>query len=216
MASSNLEKYTQLVRNMLPQGIAWENVKNHPMIEGLAAEFCRVGDKGAVLLQEIDPAQATAGELLSDWFTMVGLPDECTPDDLTDQDKRDQVIQKLATVGAINAAFYESVGLFFGFDITVTDHVPFRVGNQTVGDDLTNSLSLRKKLRVGEGTVGDQLSVDGWLYFFNAELPLTANNPFRVGEHTVGQELVQFGNELLECTLKKLKPAHTGITFTFK
>jgi len=214
--ASNLVKYTQLLRNMLPQGIAWENVKNHPFVEGLSVEFCRVGDQAAVLLREIDPAQATDSELLNDWFTMVGLPDECTPDDLTDQQKRDQIIQKLATIGSLSAPVYEGVGAFLGFDIKVTDHVPFRVGNQVVGDDLTNSDPPRSIFRVGESRVGSQLRTPGWLYFFNAELPLTANDPFKVGENRVGEELVQFGNELLECTIKKLKPAHTGVTFTFK
>lgn len=212
--SSALTKYTNLLKRLLPPGFAWENVKRHPFIVGLAGEFCRVGDRAADLLKEIDPNQTT--ELIEEWEALVGIPDECTPDTvLTLAERREQVIQKLAVQGNLSAAFYESVGALYGFDVTVENHLSFQVGRSTVRDDLTNYDDPRDIFTVGDHTVGQQLQVPGWLFYFNVEMPIAALTFFKVGINTVNTPLVVFGNELLECTYKRLKPAHSGITFTF-
>lgn len=211
--ASNLNKYKNLVKNLLPTGFAWELVREHPLVEALAGELCRVGDRTSDFLVEIDPRQAT--ELLEEWEAMVGLPDECTPDNLDINDRRNQVAQKLATVGALSKSFYESLGLFYGYDINVTNHVQFQVGKSRVGEDLTNN-NIRQTMRVGTGTVGTQLRTFAWVHYFNAELPASSADYLQVGEGRVGERLVVFSNELIQCTIRKLKPAHAGVTFTFK
>jgi len=213
--ASALDKYVKLIRNLLPTGFAWENVRQHPFLTGIAGEFCRVGDRTEDLLREIDPNQTV--ELIEEWETTFGIPDECTPDTiLTIEERRAQVIQKMATIGSLSAEFYEGIGALYGFDITVENHLSFQVGRSVVGDDLTNYDNPRDIFRVGQNTVGDQLQVPGWLHCFNAELPATAFETFKVGQNTVNQPLATFGNELLECVLRRLKPAHSCITFTFK
>ena len=207
-------KYKRLLQRLLPFGSAWQRVKEHPLWEALAGEFCRVDERGKDLLREIDPRSST--ELLDDWEQLYGIPDECTPEDRTEEDRRNQIVQKMAVKGSLSKSFYEEIGAFYGFDIDVFNLVPFTVGRRRVGHALTNSESLRDTFRVGSHTVGQQLRVYGWLHFFEARLPLTANDPFRVGENTVGQPLRTYGNELIECTIKKLKPAHSGVFFTFK
>lgn len=212
--ASNLDKYKEHIKRLLPTGFAWDQVRLHPLWEGIAGEFCRIGDRAKDLLREIDPNQTS--ELLEDWKATVGIPDECTPDDITLQETRDQIVQKLATEGSLSAKFFEDLALFYGFEITVTNWVPFQVGKSRVGDRLSNTTPPRDIFRVENNRVGDQLRTFGWVHYFNAELPLTANDPFRVETNRVEDRLVVYGNELLQCTIKKLKPAHSGVTFTFK
>ena len=218
--ASTLQKYTRLVRNLLPQGFAWDNVRRHPLLEGIAGEFCRIGDRCEDLLSNIDPNQAD--ELLEDWETLVGIPDECSgpAEDKTIEERRQQIVQKLVVQGSLSAAYYEQIGAELGFDVQVTNHLSFQVGRSTVVDDLTNYDPPRDTFQVGSGlfgenVVGDQLQTPGWLHYFNVNMPLAASESFKVGESQVGQPLVEYGNELLQCTYKRLKPAHAGVTFTF-
>lgn len=212
--AGSLDKYRNLIKKLLPQGFAWDQVRLHPILEGFAGEFCRVGERISDLLREIFPQ--TSFELLEDWETALGIPDECTPDDRTLDERRQQVIQKLATIGSLSASFYEDIGAFYGYDITVENHLAFQAGRSVAGDDLTNYEPPRNVFLAGEGVAGDQLKVPGWLHYFNAELPLAALEPFEAGQDTAGTPLVIFGNQLLQCTIKRLKPAHSGVTFTFK
>jgi uncharacterized protein YmfQ (DUF2313 family) len=210
---SSIERYKSLLRNLLPQGIAWEKVKDHPLIEGLATEFSRVGDRADDLLGEIDPK--TTSELLTDWETMLALPDETTPESPTLQQRRAQIVQKLATKGSLSKLFYEELGRFYGFEIRVTNIVPFQAGKSCVGQHLTNTERVRKTLRVGSGTVGERLRVFGWSHYFGVALPITAADFFSAGQSRVGDKLAVYGNRLLENTIRKLKPAHAGVFFTF-
>lgn len=212
--SLQVEKYVDLIAKLLPNGFAWINVKRNIFLQGLAVEFCRVSERIKDLLREIDPNQSF--ELLDDFEQALGIPDECTPENRTTEERRAQIIQKMATIGSLSAPFYEQLGSFYGFDITVTNHLAFQAGRSVSGDDLTNYEPPRSIFLSGVGVAGDQLQVPGWLHYFNAELPLTAFEPFEAGQDTAGTPLVEYGNELLQCTLKRLKPAHAGITFTFK
>jgi len=211
----SIEKYVNLLKNLLPRGLAWEKVKEHALIRGLAVEFSRVGERAGDLEKEFDPNQAL--ETIEDWERVVGLPDECTPDTvLTIEERRQQVIQKLAIQGNLSAKFYEEIAAVYGYDATATNYLSFQVGRSKVGDKLSNYFNPRSIFRVGQSHVGEQLKTWGWLHYFNVELPESTRTTFRVGENKVGDRLALFGNPRLECTYKRLKPAHSGITFTFK
>jgi len=215
MAASQalIQKYKDLIINLLPPGKVWRP-SDQPvldaLIESLALELCRADDKFNDMLRDIDPS--TTVDLLDDWERILGLPDECTPDGLTDDQRRIQVVQKLTNVGGISKTFYEFLMTQLGFPTaTVNDYLDFQVGRGKAGDPLSNYFL--ETLEVGE-TIGVQLRVEGWRYYFNAHLPATAAEVFEVGD-TVGNPLRDFSNELIECTLKKLKPAHTAVFFTF-
>lgn len=213
MASSNLlEKYKQLLVNLLPRGKLWQP-KEQPifkkLLDSFAAELCRVEERGRDLLREADPRQAL--ELLEDFERLLGLPDECSPEGPSLQERRDQILRSLTNVGGLSKEFYEFIGLQLGFVITVENRVNFIVGRGTVGQPLSNYFN--RTFVVGD-TVGTQLKEIGWRYYFNVEMPATAANIFVVGD-TVGNPLVEFSNPLIECTMRKLKPAHSAVTFTF-
>lgn len=211
--AGNIEKFKNTFRRLLPKGRAWEKFRLHPLIEGIVGEFCRFEERTEAFLNvELDPGKAD--ELLTDWESMVGIPDECTPENQTLQERREAVLERLARVGALSADFYESIGEFLGFDITVQDCNQFLVGRGRVGDALCNN-SIADKFEVGNNAVGDQLQVFSWQSYFEVILPIAEASLFRVGNGVVGEPLRTFGNQLIQCTIRKLKPAHTGVVFSF-
>lgn len=216
MASESLKKYKELLPALLPKGKLWRP-NDQPVFKSLldafAVELCRVDDKVEDLLFQADPRQATIDEgLIEEYERLLGLPDECTPDDQDLQDRRDQIVQKLTNIGGLSKTFYEFIGDQLGFDISVDNDVNFIVGRSRVGEALTNYFNV--PFTVGM-TVGEQLLLVGWRYYFSATLPITAANFFEVGSNTVGDPLVEFTSEIMECTLVKLKPAHSAIFFKF-
>jgi uncharacterized protein YmfQ (DUF2313 family) len=211
--ASTINKFKGLWSRLLPKGKAWEKIRTNPVFDGFFGEFCRLEDRADdFLLRELDPCQTV--ELLTDWETLVGIPDECTPDTQTLDERRAAVKERLARIGSLSASFYEQIGAFLGFDITVSDCNQFQVGLSRVGDKLCNN-GVADVFRVGTNTVGDQLAVFSWEYYFEVQVPVSESNLFRVGESTVGDPLREFGNELIQCTIQKLKPAHTGVVFSF-
>lgn len=215
MASSGkLALYKQLLINLLPKGRLWQP-KEQPtfskVLESSAQELCRVDDRVKQMLLEIDPR--TTFESLDQWETTVGLPDECTPDGLSTDERRNQIVQKLTTIGSLSKTFYEFIAAQLGFPtVVVENRVNFIAGRARAGDLLTNYFN---RHFVAGSKAGDFLTEIGWRFYFNVEMPITAAAHFVAGS-TAGTALQTFSNELIECTMRKLKPAHAGVTFTFK
>ncbi len=212
-SAEKIAKYKRLLSRLFPRGLLW-NFRNMPKLSDLigsaAVEFARVDDRVEAALKEVDPTQTV--EALDEWERMLGLPDECTPENPTFDERRNQVVQKYTAVGGLSKSYYEFLIAQLGFTAKVTKPLPFRVGRSRVGDALTNDFDT--PFTVGM-RVGDSLRNVGWLFYFNVELPATAVQNFLVGSSRVGEPLRSFSNPLIECTIKKLKPAHAGVTFTF-
>lgn len=212
-SAEKIAKYKQLLVDLLPFGRLWD-VRNQPVLSALlgamAPELARADDRIQDMLREADPRQTF--ELLEDWQRLLGLPDECTPLGATLEEQRNQVVQKYTSVGGISGAYYEFLTAQLGFPSVVTKPLPFRVGRSRVGDALTNDFDV--PFTVGM-PIGSSLHDVGWLFYFNVDVPASAAEVFEVGSSTVGEPLRSFHNELIECTIKKLKPAHAGVTFTF-
>ena len=205
-------RYKKLLGDLLPVGKAWDNVKLNTLLDAMAVEFTRVHGRAADLLAEMYPG--ATDELLADWESLLGIPDECTPENQTDDERRVQILQKLATTGGISAEYYVFIAKQLGFDISIETARPFRVGVSRVGDALTNRRG-DSRFRVGDA-VGKGLDQFGWQFYYIVTIPVTELIRFRTGgDSRVGDPLVLYSNALLECTLKKLKPAHAGIYFRF-
>jgi len=212
MASGLLDKYKDLVRNLLPKGRVWvtqEQPTFSALLDALAVEFCRVEERVIDLLRESDVREAN--ELLDRWETLLGLPDECSPTGQTLDERRDQALQKLTNVGGLSKEFYEFLILQLGFVSTVENRVNFTAGRGRAGDPLNNYWDIHF---VAGSKAGEQLDFWGWMFYFNVELPVTSSVHFVAGS-VAGTPLVLFSNELIECTIKRLKPAHSAVTFSF-
>lgn len=176
----------------------------------MVAEFCRVDDRVEDMRATVDPR--TADEALDLWENMIGIPDECTPDGQSVEERQIQVVQKLTNVGGLSKTFYEFIGNQLGFpDVTVKNWVNFTAGRARAGDPLTNYWN-RKFVAGSE--CGNQLTSVGWLYYFNIDMPASASKHFVAGS-LAGEPLREFSNELLECTYRQIKPAYAGVTFSF-
>lgn len=212
---SKIDKYVSLMVNLLPRGRLW-NPREQPTftkwIRSFAVEFCRVDDRVVEMFKAIDPRTATEAESMELWEQMLGIPDECTPEDQTIDERRTQAVQKLTNVGGLSKEFYEFIGEQLGFpDVTVTNWVNFVAGRARAGDPLTNYWDIHF---VAGSTAGEQLVSVGWLYYFNVDMPVTAGEHFVAGS-VAGTPLRTFSNELLQCTYRKIKPANAGVTFSF-
>ena len=213
MAGSKLQKYIELFKNLLPFGRLW-NPSEQPVflkfITSVVTEFCRVDDRVDDMRTNLDPT--TADEAIDLWQAFLALPDECTPDDQTLEEKQQQIVQKLTNVGGLSKTFYEFIATQLGFpDTTVKNWVNFVAGRARAGDPLTNYWD---RHFVAGSVAGTQLQSIGWMFYFNVDLPASASEHFVAGS-VAGDPLRDFSNELLECTFRKIKPSYSGVTFSF-
>lgn len=196
MATTGIEKFKNSIARFLPRGFAWaaksSNSNISKLIKSLAIEFNRIQKRIDQMFIERDPRKAN--ELLVDWETALGLPDECTNLAGTVQERRAQVVQKLTNVGGSSFEYFESVAESLGFNVTVSDFQRFQAGKSVAGDALTNA---------------------DWDFWFQVTAPTSLTTVFKAGIGKAGDKLVTLGNETLECTFEKLKPAHTEVLFVF-
>jgi uncharacterized protein YmfQ (DUF2313 family) len=145
-----------------------------------------------VLLDEMDPSATQ--ELLTDWERVVGLPDACAPLATTMQERRIAVIARLAALGGQSREFFVGVVERLGYTAEIDDFPPFRAGQSAAGDQLTN---------------------ENWLFWWMVRVPETKTYEFKAYWSAAGEPLRHWGDQLLECAINKLKPAHTAVTFHY-
>jgi len=182
---------------LLPQGEAWDRDPRSTfgrLLSGLSTWRARSDVRGSDLLLEADPRTTT--ELIELWEDAVGLPDECLPAPQSISERRALVVSRLIGQGGGSRAFMVSLARAVGFEVTVTE------GVGTV-------------FRVDEGRVGESLGSELEDFVWIVTAPYTLVRDFRVGLSTVGEALRTFGNQLLECVIRRANPAHTLVRFIY-
>ena len=188
-------EYLTLLQKLFPIGAAWpaERVSNvTSLTHALADELGRVDARSAILLDEADPR--TSNELLPEWERVTGLPDNCVLSLGILQARRDAVAARLSQLGGQSRAYFIALAQQVGFNVTITEFFPFTVGGSVAGESLTN---------------GD------WIYAWRVNAPEETVRKFTVGGSVVGEPLATWGNDLLECTINRVKPAHTVLQFGY-
>lgn len=200
---------------LLPPGRAWSQETGGPqatLLDGLGEEFAAVEARVSDLLREYDPQRAL--ELLSEWEDALGLPDPCVGALGTLDERRGAIVARLVTLAGSNPTDLIQLAATLGYQVRVVEHRPFEVGRSRVGDTLTNH---QKAFRVGSSRVGDRLSnLESWLYTVDIIAPSTTVRRFAVGRSVVGERLAAWNNNLLECTLSKVAPAHVLLRFLYE
>lgn len=189
---NNLD-YRQLLQKLLPPGSAFnreDQTKLADMLLAISDEWGRVDDMIARVLTEADPREAVL--LLTDWERITGLPDDCVMQIGTLQERRNAVALRLGTLGGQSAAYLIYLASLAGFTITITEFKPFVAGSNA-GDYLTN---------------GD------WQNTFRVNAPSQTVRYFTAGSLT-GESLASWGNQLLECIINRVKPAHTIVQYAY-
>jgi len=210
------DRFASLFKKLLPQGLAWDQVRLQNLWRALAVECCRIEQRAAEFLRnELHPL--SADETFEDWKETWGIPNECTPSNATDDDLRNQILHlmKMHGAGALSAQFYEDLAAAFGVDVTVTNPVRFLSGRGRSGDRITGHVGPGFKFRSGVNRSGDKLGQHGWAFVFQVDVPVGELTWFRSGQSRSGDRIREATNPLMQCTMNKFKPAHTSIYFTF-
>lgn len=196
-SADTIERYKGLLYNLMPDGPLWRRPMGPGMdalLQSWATELARVNDRAVDLLHESDPFETR--ELLPEWEALVGLPDVCTGQLPTEPMRRAALVARLAQSGGQSALFYIGLAALLGFTIDIEEH--------------------RAPL-CGQAECGDELSTEGpgWVHAWTVHAPRFTPVFFRTGRSSCGDPLVSWSPALLECTLGRLKPAHTVVRFQY-
>lgn len=187
------EDYLAQLHALLPKGVALTQELDTDlsnMLFVLADEFARFDERSEELLDEIDPRTTT--ELIAEWERVTGLPD-CQPIGPTLGARRANVVHRLTMEGVLTPAFIESELLALGFTVVIREFEPFEVGFSEVGVELIDQ---------------------GGYFFFDAVTDDVAVFEAEIGAFTVGEPLGAIVNDVVQCLLDRLKPAHTNFRIT--
>lgn len=184
------QQHKDILRLLLPIEIGGVNDADLE-IEGAALD--RAQKRARDLLNEMQPD--TSSEMLADWERVLGLPDPCMGMLTTLQERRAAVMAKWREKGGASRGYFIGVAKKLGYDVTITEMGPFMVGRSAVGDCLSQNAD--------------------WIHVWRVNAPETTVRYFRAGQSTAGDPLAKWGNEMLECIIRKLKPAHTQVLFGY-
>jgi uncharacterized protein YmfQ (DUF2313 family) len=98
----------------------------------------------------------------------------------------------LTAIGGASRAYFIGVAAALGFEIALTEFRPHTVNDDVEAEILGDAWAFAWRVNSAEATVINLVVTD------DVEQPLAA-----------------WGNELLECALGRLKPAHTVLLFAY-
>jgi uncharacterized protein YmfQ (DUF2313 family) len=187
--------YLAALQSLLPRGKVWPTDPDAVQVQaltGYAQEPARLNARANYLL--VDSFPATAVELLTDWEQSLGLPDPCAGEAPTIQQRQGEVVARFTNGGGQSAPYFIAYAAFLGYTITITNFSVFRAGHN----------------RAGHAVCGAD-----WNHTWAINAPLNSIIYFRAGRSAAGEPLRAWGNEVLECELNRIKPAHTILQFRY-
>lgn len=192
--TNTTEHYLRQLQALLPQGDAWPREDNATLtqfLDALAEEFARIDERGVALIDESDPRLTF--ELLADWEKAFGLPDTCTEAADTIAERHDSLHEKVTRIGDQSRQYFINVAARVGYQITITEFDVFQAGDHA----------------------GDLVNGDNWRFAWRVNAPEETITEFKAGLSAAGDPLRDWGNEILECVINRLKPAHTHVQFAY-
>ncbi len=149
--------------------------------EGRALDAAQSG--ASSLLAEMDPRSAYT--LFSDWERAFGLPDSCAGADQSMSQRRAALVARVTGMGGQSAEYFMALAGAAGYAITVSEFTP-----HSVDDD-----------------VDAGLMDEPWRFAWQVHAAAVTVREITVDED-VDQTLASWGNELLECLIRRYQPAH--------
>lgn len=193
-----INDFRKMVWDLFPLGLAW--TRQHGILDhivlGIAQELTQADARKEQLILEMDPR--TASEMFSDWETEWGLPDECTPDDVSMARRRAALISKIMQIGDMRPSYYLSIAQELGYDAEIHEWRPFTCGlSECGGDDMTGDENTR--------------------YAWDFDIYGVTREYFECGVSRCGDPLGDWGEaDELECRIYKNSPAHSSVFFYYK
>lgn len=195
MSVNNTEHYLRQLQALLPLGDAWTREEEATLTQflyALAEEFARIdGRVEDLVVNENDPR--TTIEMLSDWERAFGLPDACTEAADTVAERHNVLHEKVTRIGDQSRQYFIDVAARVGYIITITEFDTFNAGDHA----------------------GDTVNGQNWRFAWRVNAPEETITEFKAGLSVAGDPLRDWGNEILECVITKLKPAHTLVQFAY-
>lgn len=190
----NSADYLQQLMALKPTGRAWPDdpaTRQNQTLAALGEELARLDARARGLTEELDPELTY--ELLVDFERNFGLPEACkvTPETLAG--RRFALHEKITRQGTQSRDYFIQVARALGFTITITEFDTHSV-NSAVNQPLNNE-TWRSAFRV------------------NAPQQIVSRKTVQSG---VNEALASWGNDLLECVINRLKPAHTRVIFAYQ
>jgi len=185
--------YLAKLQALLPSGAAWPRDPDSILSKFLAVSadtLARVDARADDLINEADPR--TTYELLPDWERNLGLPDPCMGPILQLDARRAQVIARYTSEGGQSIPYFVAIAASLGFEITIEEY------------QLWNC----------ESSCEDPMLDVAWAFAFTVHAP-EVNVTHWTCEDSCETPLDSFGNEPLECLIRRYAPAHTTPIFAY-
>jgi len=190
------QDFLNAIQGLLPPGLAWPRDTEAVLtgtLSGLASTFARHAARALNLLSDANPASTV--ELLPEWELTLGLPDPCAGESPTLQQRRAQVVARFVNSGGQSIPYFISFAEDLGYKVKTKEYAPFRCG---------------------QSCAGDPVGGEDWAYTWAIVAPLISLVRFSAGQSAAGEPLATWQNTVLECELRRVKPAHTILQFIYE
>lgn len=210
--------YLEALLDLAPRGLYWtrqdRTTRWARKVKALAEEMARADGRLLDLLDEADPQ--TTDELLGDLERLYGLPDPCvTPAPSTKAERRAALAGRMAAQGGQTPEYFISVALALGYVATIYEYRPPRC-TATCTDPLSIQTDWTAHCT---GSCVDPLGAwTSWAGVWNVEVSDPDVEPTWAA--CVGSvctdPLRVWAQAALECTINRIKPAHTLARFLYE
>lgn len=163
------------------------------VLDSIAKVLVQAEADAEKLMDEIDPR--TANALLPDFERVLG-PDPCGRDlgNQTIEQRQRRAHQRWIAKGGASIPYFVKMAASLGHTIEIEDFWP----------------SIAGVLQAGQ-----PLIAEGEQFTWRVKLQLISEWIFRAGVNQAGQPLGGFEISDIECELRRLKPAHTQLVFSY-
>lgn len=187
--------YLSALQTLLPRGRVWPREPDAiqtKILAGLTQIYARTNMRANQVIVEALPS--TTFQLLPEWEATMGLPDPCAGVSPTVQGRRSQVVARFTGVGGQSVAYIVAFAKSLGYTISIKQYAPARVGQSRVGQPLCGP---------------------AWAHAWSVNSALNTVTRSRVGTASAGEPLATWSNDVLECEMRSIAPAHTTLFFTY-
>lgn len=158
---------------------------------GLASEWLNFRSKINEVSNEYNPKTTT--KLIEEWEQFVGIPDDCIPVASTIEQRRLNVLLKLAGINATTEKQFKNIASILGYNIEVSNGVSTSTFPLTLPFLLISEASAPFTIVI---TLPSSIQPNGFALTF--PFTLTSQQP-----------------AILDCLFNKLKPANTQLFFRY-
>jgi len=185
--------YLRALQGLLPRGRVWPrdpDATQTAVLSGFTPVFERLTARANNLL--IDAFPGSTYELLPEWEATLGLPDPCAGEAPTTQQRVAQVVARLTATGGQSIAYFKAVALALGYEVTITQYSPSHFGRP----------------------FGLPFGGTAWAFTWQVNAPTFTINWLQFGG-SFGTPFASWGNNVLQCELLRIAPAHTTLLFSY-